>query len=199
MGRYHRTVIMKTSLFVGRIFHSMIFCFAIVSIFILTLETPIFCGPIHDASYTGDLTKVKALLKDKPKMVFSKDSWGFTPLYLAAANRHKDVIELLLANRAKPNDAKNKCGLAPLAVAVINNYKDIVELLLTHGADVNIKTRNGDTALHLAVIFSHKDIVKVLLDNKADVNAKTKKGQTPLGIASSEDIVELIRQHGGHE
>ena len=42
----------------------------------------------------------------------------------------------------------------------------------------------------------------MLLDNKANVNAKTSIGQTPLYYAVKEgnkNVVELLRQHGGHE
>ena len=35
-----------------------------------------FCGEIHDAAKDGDLEKVKALLKDNPDLVNSKDNNG---------------------------------------------------------------------------------------------------------------------------
>jgi len=44
-------------------------------------------------------------------------------------------------------------------------------------------------------------VVQALLAAKADVNAKTAKGDTALTIASQNghsDVVELLRQHGGH-
>jgi len=50
--------------------------------------------------------------------------------------------------------------------------------------------------------MAHKDVVELLLANKADVNAKDNSGKTPLHIAVSKghkDVVELLRQHGGHE
>lgn len=49
---------------------------------------------------------------------------------------------------------------------------------------------------------SPQDVVELLLANKADVNAKADNGATPLDIAAGgghEDVVELLRQHGGHE
>jgi ankyrin repeat protein len=44
--------------------------------------------------------------------------------------------------------------------------------------------------------------VELLLANQADVNAKDKGGWTPLHSAAAygtKDMVELLRQHGGHE
>jgi ankyrin repeat protein len=44
--------------------------------------------------------------------------------------------------------------------------------------------------------------VELLLDHKAEVNAKDNFGWTPLHFAAQrgyKDIVEYLRQHGGHE
>jgi ankyrin repeat protein len=54
-----------------------------------------FCGEIHDAAKSGDLEKVKALLKGNPNLVFSKDTNGRTPLHCAALQGQKNVAELL--------------------------------------------------------------------------------------------------------
>ena len=55
---------------------------------------------LHDAARAGDLSEVKALLKDRPDLVFSKEMVGGTPLHCAAQNGHKDVAELLLKTRS---------------------------------------------------------------------------------------------------
>ena len=82
-----------------------------------------FCGEIHDAARSGDLAKVRALLKSNPSLVFSKDKSGGPPpgktgtviffdypkgrtaLHFAAENGHKNVAELLLVYKAEV-DAK---------------------------------------------------------------------------------------------
>jgi ankyrin repeat protein len=60
--------------------------------------------------------------------------------------------------------------------------------------------------LHYAATTYDKGIVELLLDNKAEVNACDNKGETPLHCAEiasanadNKDVVELLRQHGGHE
>jgi ankyrin repeat protein len=48
-----------------------------------------------------------------------------------------------------------------------------------------------------------KDVVALLLDKGADVNAKDGKGKTPLRLAEErgvyKELMEVIRQHGGHD
>ena len=83
----------------------------------LTWASPVFCGPIHDAADKGDLEKVKALLKESPDLVSSKDSNSLTPLFKAAFSGHKHVVELLLANGAEVDPKDNSNGLTPLYVA----------------------------------------------------------------------------------
>lgn len=47
------------------------------------------------------------------------------------------------------------------------------------------------------------DIVRILLAHHADVNATATDGETPLHVAAAHgepnEIVEVLRQHGGHE
>jgi ankyrin repeat protein len=56
-----------------------------------------------------------------------------------------------------------------------------VKLLLEHGADPNIKNKDGITPLHWAVFKSgvHVEVVKLLLEHGADPNIQNKKGRTP--------------------
>jgi ankyrin repeat protein len=63
--------------------------------------------PLHEAARQGELEKVRALLKDNPNLVFSKDDSGGTALHDAAVGGNKAVAELLLANRAEVNAKDN--------------------------------------------------------------------------------------------
>ncbi len=154
-----------------------------------------FCGEIHDAAKSGNLEKVKELLKGDPNLVVTIDDAGDTPLYVAVANGRKDVAEFLLSHKANVN-AKSTDGLAPLHWAAAIGNKDMVELLLAHHADVDIKNNNGETPLHLAVVFNYKDVVELLLAHGADINAKDKVGATPESRAIGNDIAKLLRQKG---
>src|ERR1022692_742771 len=140
---------------------------------------------IHDAATSGDLGKVKALLKGNPDLI---DKSGMTPLHWAASRGHKDVAELLLANKADVN-ARNtgptrlNIGMTPLHYAAGSGHKAVVELLVANGADVNARSGRV-TPLHLAARDGHKNVAELLLANKADVNARDNTGDTPLHYAA---------------
>jgi 26S proteasome non-ATPase regulatory subunit 10 len=147
----------------------------------LAWSIPAFGDGIHEAAKNGDLEKVKALLKDNPDLVFSKDNDGRMPLSWAVLNNHKDVAEFLLANKADPNAFDNYDGSSALDLAVFDGNKEMVQWLFDHGAKAN----GGD--VYAAAEHGHKEVVELLLAHKADVNAKDSSGWTPLFLAANND------------
>jgi ankyrin repeat protein len=67
-----------------------------------------------------------------------------------------------------------------------------MHLLLEHGADVNEKNEDGDTALHLAVTRCDVAAVKLLLASKADSGVRNTDDKTPLELAQLQDCPELV-------
>ena len=61
-----------------------------------------------------------------------------------------------------------------------------VQLFLEAGADVEVKTEEGITALHLASLDGHYDITKLLIAAGAEVEAVVKTGETPMDFATQE-------------
>jgi ankyrin repeat protein len=147
---------------------------------------------IQYATRIGDLTKVKALLKKNPDLIFSKGVTSEdTPLHSAAANDHKDIVDYLLANKADVS-AKNILGQTPLFGASEYGNKDVVEVLLANKADANARDINGETPLHWA---RTKEVAALLLTNNADLNARNNRGKTPLHRAAEtgfKDVVEFL-------
>ncbi len=106
-------------------------------------------GEIHDAARNDNLVKVKALLKENPDLVFSKDSDGMTALHWASARGHKDIMELLLASNADVN-AKDSAEWTPLHWASAEGRKDVMEILREHGGYSNVGSRGTKEAVQEA-------------------------------------------------
>ena len=116
---------------------------AAVLLVVLAWSSLAFCGDIHEAAKAGDLEKVKALLKDNPDLVFSKDTNGWTPLHFAADEGHKEVVAFLLVNKANIN-AKNNYEFTPLHLASMHGRMDVAELLLAWISTLTNSPNAGD-------------------------------------------------------
>ncbi len=104
---------------------------------------------------------------------------------------------MLLRSHAEVNTADGS-GETPLTVALAKRHPDLAELLIEAGADVNIKGRNGATALHWAIPGSEAPeylaILHIILNKGANLEAKEEHGLTPLMLASdSEEFSETFR------
>jgi ankyrin repeat protein len=152
---------------------------------------------IHEAVGTGNIEAVKKHLAAGTDV--NANDGGWTPLWYAADEGHKEIVELLIAKGADVN-AKNKGDVTPLYGAARSGRKEVAELLIAKGADVNAKDVNGTIPLHYAAYEGHKEIVELLIAKGAEVNAKTDVyGRTPLHFAAAtghKEIAELLITKG---
>ena len=106
-------------------------------------------------------------------------------------------VEAALAQGADVNE-KDDNGRTVLHSAAFLGRARLVEFLIKHGADVNIRTPEGLTPLHLATKRGDATVVALLIENGADVNAlDDDPGHTPLDMAQNDQIISLLRSHGG--
>jgi ankyrin repeat protein len=119
-----------------------------------------------------------------------------TALMRAAANGHRDVVQLLLAHRADPNVRHTGVGQlqgrTALLFATDNQGAGVVTLLLDAGADINVKDALGETALTLSLERGRPDLARLLVDRGADVNAQNRFRRPVLILA-----IEMLRPYSG--
>ncbi|HXV76064.1 MAG TPA: ankyrin repeat domain-containing protein, partial [Candidatus Polarisedimenticolaceae bacterium] len=111
----------------------------------------------HDlrvAARSGDLAEVRRLVEAGAD-VDAADSWGTTPLLLAAKQQQVDVVRYLLAKAADPDARERFFGSTVLEQALDDGAPDyeVARMLLEAGADdraAALDTAFGEGRLELA-------------------------------------------------
>jgi len=120
-------------------------------------------------------------------------------------------VRVLLEQGADPNGIDDDMQWTPLTVAIENEQIEIIKLLLSSGAEINRRSKYGQSPLHIAVDISIDgtyqahgkygdepiDIISYLLQQGADKNATDKDGKTPIDWAleyKSDKIVKLLKE-----
>jgi ankyrin repeat protein len=156
---------------------------------------------LYNASEHGATAVVRDLLAGGANPDW-QNAIGWTPLMIAAAERHPDTVIVLLDAKVNPN-LRNRLGRTALMFAASYGQDTIVERLLAAGADPNIVAGDatGWTALVAAASAGHTSTVESLLRGGANPAIKSKQGETPLDIARGKGHAEVIRilQRSGNQ
>ena len=148
---------------------------------------------LFSAAFRGSTDVVRDLLAGGANPN-SQNASGWTPLMVAAAERHPDTVITLLEAKANPN-LRNRLGRTALMFASSYGQDAIVERLLAAGADPNNVPDDdtGWTALVAAASAGHAGVVEKLLRGGANPAIKSKQGETPLDIARAKGHAEVVR------
>ena len=153
-----------------------------------------------DATRRGDLTAVRALLKEGADANAAQGD-GLSALHLAAQQGHTEITKALLGAGAKV-DAKTRIGdYTPLHLASTGAHLTVVRALLAAGADPrSVTTNSGVTPLHMAArALDGELVVRALLEKGAPINARElSAGQTPLMFAASFGRTATVRELLSH-
>ncbi|KAI8674031.1 HET domain-containing protein [Fusarium keratoplasticum] len=127
-----------------------------------------------------------------------------SPLWCAAVNGHKEMVQLLLEHGANPNNVVHTSGgpgqmyesSTALSEATRLGYEGIVRLLLSSGANPD-----PSTLIQASLNATHRSvaIAQMLLEAGADVDAMSDQLETPLMFAARSgnvDLVKLLITHG---
>ena len=116
----------------------------------------------------------------------------------AASTGDIKAIKQYIAEGADVNEIHFE--MPPLTWSAMMGQTEAAALLLQHGADINGRNRDGNTALHLAVFLGRAETAELLLKSGADVNAKNDDGATPVDLlAAPWEMTRLLSRPLGIE
>ena len=141
-------------------------------------------NPLHQAISAGKVVDFVTLCAGEKKLLEDKDSWGRTPLDLAAYEGQVEMVEVLIRSGANKTSA--------ILRAAENGKIDVVRLLVEKRANLRVTQDGNVTALHLAARDGHVEVIKTLLDEKVDVDAVTIDNETPLHEAAWNGHLEAV-------
>jgi len=142
----------------------------------------------------GDYHAVKLFL-DAGFPPDSRDKNGVPVLCLAVRSKHKGIVELLLVQGADVNKQAEDRGFSALMDAVSLGNDDLALYLLDSGANTELLSKDGQTALVIAVGRNAVSTSKLLLSYGANPDTPDKLGFTARKYAKlfhNSDMVVLF-------
>ena len=129
---------------------------------------------------------------------------GEEAIHVACRAGQLEIVRYLLMHEPVLSKSVSEEGDTPLHIAAREGLENLIPLLIQHGAELEHKNGNGNTALHEAICANDYEAVKALLQAGADANAKDNlDGNTPLHFLSnwgsreeSDKIAMLLRNYG---
>uniref|UniRef100_H3CT21 Ankyrin repeat and FYVE domain containing 1 n=1 Tax=Tetraodon nigroviridis TaxID=99883 RepID=H3CT21_TETNG len=170
-------------------------------------------SPLHTACRCGLAGLTAELLQQgaNPNLQTQKalpdDASGVamqTPLHMAIAHNHPDVVSVILEQKANALHATNNFQIIPdfslkdsmdqtvLGLALWTGMHTIAAQLLGSGASINDTMSNGQTLLHMAIHRQDSKSALFLLEHQADINMRTQEGETALQLAISNQLPLVV-------
>jgi len=101
-------------------------------------------------------------------------------------------LQALIKRGLGPNVIEPQRGYSALTLSIREDSMKAFDVLFnTPGIDLEVKAKNGDTALMIAAFYGNQRVVKLLLDKEVEVN---RPGWTALHYAAINGNPNIIKQ-----
>ena len=145
-----------------------------------------------DAARKGDLAAVKALC-EKGAALETTTPYGQTPLYLAAAGGHEDVVRFLIGKGARTDIQDTFYKTSLLGFVLQRKHFDVAKTLITLGSG------NADEELSEVADAENAELVGVVLTKGKTSQAALDKTYEAALDRKRTNIAALLKKAGAHE
>lgn len=165
--------------------------------------------PLVEAVEAGALEVVKLLVTkgaDCNAIAKNHDAPLHYALWLCRGNSGSlklatQIVDFLITNGADVEKETNS-GTIPLCIAADINQPTLVNLLLHHHANIEGRSRNGDTALITAAKSRSLQVLQMLVKRESiDIEITNNAGRTAFieaAIAGHSDVLKFLASHGAN-
>ena len=152
---------------------------------------------IEELLFSYDIDDIKEAVKKYKANLNTQYPSGWVLENYVTDDDYTDIVKYLLDNGANPNLMME--GASPLVITAVYDCPNMAELLVNNGADLELATSNGDTALIIGAREGSESVVAKLISLGADVNAKNKSGKTAMSVARTKQIANMLKEAGATE
>ena len=154
---------------------------------------------LHRSAQNGNYDVVK-FFADNGTDIFLKMEEGNDCLHIAALNGHLKLCEKLVAEHKFDVNMVDNLGWTALHHSARNGSYELIEFFIKMGADIHLKTNDGQNCFHIAARFEHLNLCKTLIDiHNFDVDMTNSMGWTVLHFSAqsgSHDLIDFFVKKG---
>lgn len=117
---------------------------------------------LHKVAYKGNITAFNEAFQEAGLSIDEPGAGGRTPLHRAISLNHVQLARVMIEDHKANVNSVDSAGFTPLHWAAIVNQPESAQVLIDNGADPNIQSKKGETALHLAASKGSQEMVVFL-------------------------------------